>query len=119
MTTKDDDRDFPVKREHNVYPTPEWRFPNAKIGLTYKESEADFPPMKKAPAGAPNIVLVLLDDVGFGWPSVFGGLVKMEAAERLAGNGLIYNQFHTAALCSPTRAARHQPPLPGRVGLGR
>jgi arylsulfatase len=46
-----------------------------------KESTADFPPMKTAPKGAPNILLILLDDVGFGWPNVNGGLVRMPVAE--------------------------------------
>jgi arylsulfatase len=59
----------------------------------------------KAPRGAPNVVVVLLDDMGFGQPSAFGGPVHMPTAERLARNGLRYNRFHTAALCSPTRAA--------------
>jgi arylsulfatase len=61
--------------------------------------------MQPSPKGTPNILLVLLDDVGFGWPSAFGGMVRMPTAERLANNGLKYNQFHTTALCSPTRAA--------------
>ena len=104
MTTKKD-KEFPSRVDVNVYPKPEWRFPNAKIGMTYKDSEADFQPVQEAPQGAPNILLVLLDDVGYGWPSVFGGLVEMPTAERLAGDGLLYNQFHTTALCSPTRAA--------------
>jgi len=97
--------DFPIKVDRNVYPRPEHRFPNVKIGLTYKDSKADFPKPQQAPKEAPNILLVLLDDIGFGWPSVFGGLVRMPVAERLAQKGLIYNQFHTTALCSPTRAA--------------
>ena len=79
-------------------------YPNADRDLR-TDSEPDFPPEKKAPPGSPNILLVLLDDVGFGWPSVNGGLVRMPTAERLADNGLFYNQFHTTALCSPTRAA--------------
>jgi arylsulfatase len=58
-----------------------------------------------APAGAPNIVVILLDDVGFGSCSAFGGAVPMPALERVAGRGLRYNQFHTTALCSPTRAS--------------
>jgi arylsulfatase len=97
--------EFPVKIDRNVYPRPEYRFPDVKIGLTYKDSTADFPKPLQAPADAPNILLVLLDDVGFGWSSAFGGLVRMPTAERLAKNGLKYNQFHTTALCSPTRAA--------------
>jgi arylsulfatase A-like enzyme len=59
----------------------------------------------KPPAGAPNVLIVLIDDMGFGQSSAFGGPVQMPNAERLAGNGLRYNQFHTTALCSPTRAA--------------
>ncbi len=58
-----------------------------------------------APKGAPNIVVILLDDVGFGSCSAFGGAVPMPALDRVAGRGLRYNQFHTTALCSPTRAA--------------
>ncbi|NWG76571.1 MAG: arylsulfatase, partial [Rubrivivax sp.] len=59
----------------------------------------------KAPAGAPNVVIVLIDDLGFGVPGSFGGPVPMPALDRLAQNGLRYNNFHTTALCSPTRAA--------------
>lgn len=59
----------------------------------------------KAPAGAPNVVIVLIDDLGFGVGSTFGGPVAMPALDRLAEGGLRYNNFHTTALCSPTRAA--------------
>jgi arylsulfatase len=59
----------------------------------------------KAPAGAPNVLIVLIDDMGFGQSGAFGGPVRMPTVERLAKNGLRYNQFHTTALCSPTRAA--------------
>ncbi|SCV01821.1 putative arylsulfatase [Cupriavidus necator] len=59
----------------------------------------------KAPAGAPNVVIVLLDDVGFGAPSTFGGPVRMPVLDSLAREGLRYNNFHTTAICSPTRAA--------------
>ena len=59
----------------------------------------------KAPANAPNVLVVLLDDMGFGQSSAFGGPVDMPALERLANEGLRYNQFHTNALCSPTRTA--------------
>ncbi|MCH8816005.1 MAG: arylsulfatase [Chloroflexi bacterium] len=102
---KKTDGAFPTKVDRNVYPKPEYRFPDAKIGFTYESSVADFPKPYAAPEGAPNILLVLLDDVGFGWPSTFGGGVRMPTADRLAKNGLSYNQFHTTALCSPTRAA--------------
>jgi arylsulfatase len=59
----------------------------------------------KAPEGAPNVVIVLIDDMGFGIPSAFGGPVHMPTADRLAQAGLRYNQFHTTAVCSPTRTA--------------
>src|SRR5262245_59842286 len=96
---------FPVKVDRNHYPQPEYRYPNARISTTFKDSTPDFPKPKSAPEGAPNILLVLLDDVGFGCSSAFGGLVEMPTAERVAKNGLKYNDFHTTALCSPTRAA--------------
>ena len=59
----------------------------------------------KAPAKAPNVVIVLIDDLGFGVPSAFGGPVAMPTLDKLAAGGLRYNNFHTTALCSPTRAA--------------
>jgi arylsulfatase A-like enzyme len=59
----------------------------------------------KAPEGAPNVVIVLIDDIGFGASSAFGGPIKMPTLDRMAGNGLRYNRFHTTALCSPTRVA--------------
>jgi arylsulfatase len=59
----------------------------------------------KAPSGAPNVLLILLDDMGFGQPSAFGGPINMPTLERLANQGLRYNSFHVTALCSPTRAA--------------
>ncbi|MBI2701136.1 MAG: arylsulfatase [Mycobacterium sp.] len=72
-------------------------------------SVADSTPVKPAitypPQGAPNVVVVLLDDVGFGASATFGGPVPTPALDRVARDGLRYNQFHTTALCSPTRAA--------------
>src|SRR5207237_4525635 len=59
----------------------------------------------KAPKGAPNVVVVLLDDIGFGQPSAVGGPCKMPTLDKLAAEGLRYNDFHTTALCSPTRTA--------------
>ena len=59
----------------------------------------------KAPEGAPNVVIVLIDDIGFGATTTFGGPIETPAFDRLAENGLRYNQFHTTALCSPTRVA--------------
>src|SRR5438093_5846681 len=59
----------------------------------------------KAPQGAPNVVVVLLDDIGFGQSSAFGGSIKMPTLDKLAAGGLRFNNFHTTALCSPTRTA--------------
>ncbi|MDB5257997.1 MAG: arylsulfatase [Chitinophagaceae bacterium] len=73
---------------------------------------------QKAPAGAPNVVLVLLDDVGYGASSAFGGLIQTPNLEELANSGLRFTNFHTTGICSPTRAAL----LTGRnhhaVGMG-
>jgi arylsulfatase len=76
-----------------------------QIGLSYKDSKPDFPQPAQAPKGAPNILLILLDDVGYGASSAFGGPINTPTLERLARNGLKYTNFHTTALCSPTRAA--------------
>jgi len=73
--------------------------------MTWRDSRPDYPAFAKAPLGAPNVVVVLLDDVGYGWPSSYGGLVRMRTSERLAREGLTYCQFHTTGLCAPTRAA--------------
>lgn len=59
----------------------------------------------KAPDNAPNVVVVLIDDIGFGHSSAFGGPIHMPTLERMAANGLKFNRFHTTALCSPTRTA--------------
>jgi len=75
------------------------------IGLTPKDSTLDFPQEAKAPKGAPNILLILTDDVGFGASSTFGGPIPTPTMDRLAAQGLRYTQFHTTALCSPTRSA--------------
>lgn len=93
------------------------------LGLTTydaKDPDTSFPPIEPLlpPAGAPNILVVLLDDVGFGASSAFGGPTATPTAERLQAGGLTYNRFHTTALCAPTRAAL----LSGRnhhsVGMG-
>ncbi len=70
-------------------------------------SDASAPPMKplRPPEGAPNVLIVLIDDMGFGATSAFGGPCNMPTLERMAGGGLTYNRFHTTALCSPTRQA--------------
>ncbi len=75
------------------------------INLRAKDSTPDFPQPIQAPKGAPNVLLILLDDVGFGASSAFGGPCQTPVLEALAKRGLRYTQFHTTALCSPTRAA--------------
>jgi arylsulfatase len=73
--------------------------------LDARNATAPPPFAVKAPAGAPNIVIILIDDMGFGQASAFGGPVNMPTLDALAAGGLRYNEFHTTALCSPTRAA--------------
>ena len=98
-------------------PDPERKAPTV---LDAKDPAAKFPPIEplRPPAGAPNVLIVLLDDVGFAASSAFGGPCSTPTAERLAAGGLKYNRFHTTALCSPTRQAL----LTGRnhhtVGMG-
>jgi arylsulfatase len=75
------------------------------IGPTYKDSIGEWPALPQAPAGAPNVVIILLDDVGFGQVSTFGGPVPTPHLDRLAAQGLRYNRFHTTAICGPSRAA--------------
>jgi arylsulfatase A-like enzyme len=85
-----------------------------------KDPDTNYPPIEplRPPSDAPNVLVVLLDDVGFGASSAFGGPILTPTFERLAAGGLKYNRFHTTALCSPTRAAL----LAGRnhhtVGMG-
>ena len=88
----------------DVLPKPEPAF-KGKIGTSAAKSTPDFPKEVEAPKGAPNILLILTDDVGFGASSVFGGPIQTPNFHRLADSGLRYNMFHTTALCSPTRAA--------------
>ena len=88
----------------DILPPPERAF-DGTVGTYYSDSVADVPALPSAPYGAPNVLLVLLDDVGFGHASTFGGPVDTPTLQRLADGGLRYNRFHTTALCSPTRAA--------------
>jgi hypothetical protein len=75
------------------------------VGTTYKDSIPSAIPPLHAPAGAPNVLLVLLDDEGYGQSGTFGGLIPTPTLDRLATGGLRYTRFHVTALCSPTRAA--------------
>ncbi|WP_217924170.1 arylsulfatase [Miltoncostaea oceani] len=107
----------PVPRQ--VLPIPRTPF-DGPLPSDARDPGTSFPPIERLrpPAGAPNVLVILLDDVGFGASSAFGGPCATLTAERLAGNGLKYNRFHTTALCAPTRAAL----LTGRnhhtVGMG-
>ena len=88
-----------------VLPRPDFKF-QGKVGKTYLDSDPpEFPQPVQAPKGAPNVVLILLDDTGFGQYGAFGGGVPSPTLDKLAGEGLRFNRFHTTALCSPTRAA--------------
>ena len=87
-----------------VLPRPEQPF-GGFISRKAKDSVKDFPKEVTAPKGVPNILLILTDDVGFGASSPFGGPIPTPTMDRLAKAGLRYTQFHTTALCSPTRAA--------------
>lgn len=88
------------------------------VGLSYKDSKPCWPEGVQPPKGAPNVVFIVLDDVGFGQIGCFGGPIETPNIDRLAAGGLRYNNFHTSAMCSPTRACL----LTGRnhhsVGIG-
>src|SRR5882757_10161641 len=75
------------------------------VGRTLADSKEWWPDPVKAPAGAPNVVWILLDDVGFGAAHTFGGLISTPVFDSLANNGFRYTNFHTAGICAPTRAA--------------
>ena len=87
-----------------VLPPPPERFQGV-INETAEDSEGAFPARPRPRADAPNVLLVMTDDVGFAAASTFGGLIPTPALDRLAANGLRYNNFHTTAMCSPSRAA--------------
>jgi len=93
-----------AQQPQEILPKPAPAF-QGKIGRTVKDSTPDFPKSVEAPGGAPNVLLILTDDVGFGATSTFGGPIQTPNFQRLADSGLRYNMYHTTALCSPTRAA--------------
>ncbi len=93
-----------VQLDRTVLPIVEPQVPT----ITEVDARKATPPPRfevKAPENAPNVVIVLIDDMGFGHPSTFGGPVNMPTLDRMAAEGLRYNRFHTTALCSPTRTA--------------
>jgi len=85
-------------------PAPPAKF-GGKIERTTEGSKPYWPPRVAPPKGAPNVLLIITDDAGFGVPGTFGGVIPTPALDRIANNGLRYTQFHSTALCSPTRAA--------------
>ncbi len=95
---------------------PEWQPNRSNLPIQLKEfdgvvrrnvidSQSSFPPLVRAPKGAPNVLIIMTDDVGFGASSTFGGVIPTPTMDQLAKVGLRYNTFHTTGLCSPTRAA--------------
>src|SRR5215467_6282777 len=105
--------------QRHVLPTPDVT-PAGLTTFDAKDPDTKYPPIRpvRPPAGAPNVLVVLIDDAGFGSSSAFGGPCQTPNFEKLASGGLKYIRFHTTALCSPSRAAL----LSGRnhhsVGMG-
>jgi arylsulfatase len=89
-----------------------------KIARSYEESEEWWPEPVEPPRGTPNVIIFLLDDVGFAQVGSFGGLIHTPRIDRLAEAGLRYNNFHTTALCSPSRASLMAGRNPHAIGLG-
>lgn len=109
----------PINESQNGYTLPQPPPPfKGTIGTTYKDSTPDKIAVVNPPKGAPNVLMILIDDAGYGQWGTFGGQVPTPNLDRLAKSGLSYLRFHTTALCSPTRAAL----LTGRnhhsVGMG-
>ncbi len=108
-----------LEHGRTVLPIPD-RPRTGLITFDAKDPDSQYPPIAqlRPPTGAPNVLIVLIDDAGFGSSSAFGGPCNTPNAERLAAGGLKYTRFHTTALCSPTRQAL----LTGRnhhsVGMG-
>src|SRR6478672_7481405 len=111
--------------QRSVLPIPD----SQHVGVTTydaRDPDTSFPPIEslRPPTGAPNVLIVLIDDCGFGASSAFGGPIATPNAERLAQGGLKLNRFHTTALCSPTRQAlltgrnHHSVNMGARLHLG-
>ncbi|WP_075590500.1 arylsulfatase [Labilibacter marinus] len=99
----------PVKQSDEEATTLPYAYPpkefNGEMGRTFEDSKEDYPQPLQAPEGAPNVILVILDDVGFGQPGTLGGPIDMPALDKVAEEGITYTRFHTTGVCSPTRAA--------------
>ncbi|WP_108659502.1 arylsulfatase [Acuticoccus kandeliae] len=94
----------PLAPDRTALPMPLPPF-GGTIGRTYQESTGEWPALPTPPEGAPNVVIILLDDVGYGQTSTFGGPVPTPALDALAEEGLKFTRFHTTAICGPSRAA--------------
>ncbi len=105
--------------QREVLPIPDIA-PVSLTTFSAKDPETTFPPIVplRPPTGAPNMLVILLDDVGFGGSSGFGGPCATPVFDKLAANGLKYTRFHTAAICSPTRGALLTGRNPHSVGMG-
>lgn len=103
--------------DRRVLPVQQSPF-RGRIGATHEASRPDYAPPVRAPAGAPNVLLIMTDDVGFGATGTFGGATPTPNLDRLAARGLRYTRFHTTAMCSPTRAALLTGRNPHTVGTG-
>ena len=88
------------------------------IAQKYEDSKEWWPPEQRPKEGSPNVIIFLLDDVGFAQVGSFGGLIKTPNIDQLAANGLRFNNFHTTALCSPSRATLMAGRFPHSIGLG-
>ena len=98
----------PTARAQEVLPKPEPPF-KGTIGQTVKESKADYPKPLEAPAGAPNVLIIILDDVGFGHAATFGGAVATPTLDRLAARAACATISFTPPRCVRPRAARCSP----------
>jgi arylsulfatase A-like enzyme len=104
----------------DILPIPAGRSQPVTAAMGIHQQEAPFTPVAplRAPDGAPNVVVVLIDDMGFGASSAFGGPCEMPTAEKLSEEGLRYSRFHVTALCSPTRQALMTGRNHHSVGMG-
>ena len=102
MSATDDNSNPPPDGSILPLPAPDFQ---GEIGRTARESKPDRPHIVRAAPDSPNVIVILLDDVGFAQFGTFGGAVPTPALDKLAAEGLRYNRYHTTAVCSPTRAA--------------
>src|SRR5262245_30690909 len=110
---------FAAANAQDRLPFPDAPSPS-KAGPTIAQSEyKQAKPVGRLPKGAPNIVLIMMDDVGPALPDTFGGPIRTPTMTRIAGAGVTYNRFHNAAMCSPTRAALLSGRNHHRMGFGQ